>query len=136
MGNLARILDDDDVLKYYWSGKQAKLGMPRSFCVSLSEQMRAFNSSERKNERVVMMIGRFVRGHVDGDKSQLFGVDFGSELFVKPAMIAVQFFEFQLQSYLDAVNCWSVIAKRKHVVKDIRLLIAKLIWEQRNDAQY
>ena len=32
-----------------------------------------------------------------------------------------------------AIECWQIIAKRKRVVRDIRILIAKRVWENRRE---
>ena len=46
---------------------------------------------------------------------------------------AVKFFEEICRATRKAVDCWTLVGFRFGVVKDIRLLIAKLIWDTRKD---
>jgi hypothetical protein len=46
------------------------------------------------------------------------------------------FYEFQLQSYRQAVDSWIIIGLRNNVVKDIRKMIGKMIWDAREEAAY
>jgi hypothetical protein len=55
---------------------------------------------------------------------------------VGPANQALHFYEFQLQSYRKAVDSWTIIGLRNKVVKDIRKMIGKMIWDTREDAAY
>jgi len=33
---------------------------------------------------------------------------------------------------VEAIQCWSMIGRRLRVVRDIRILISKLLWNERN----
>lgn len=46
---------------------------------------------------------------------------------------AIALYEHHTQAALLAIHAWSIIAKRKNVVKDIRILIAKMIWNDRGN---
>ena len=49
---------------------------------------------------------------------------------------AIRFYFLQVEQYRSAVNLWTLIAIRAGVVKDVRLFIAKLIWDARTDGAY
>jgi hypothetical protein len=66
----------------------------------------------------------------------MLGRNYFFESCVGPANQALEFFEFQSVSYCRAVEAWTFVGIRKNVVKDIRRLIAELIWEARDDAVY
>jgi hypothetical protein len=53
-----------------------------------------------------------------------------------PANQALHFYEFQLQSYRKAVDSWTIVGLRRNVVKDIRKMIGKMIWDAREEAVY
>jgi hypothetical protein len=85
--------------------------------------------------RVVFVIGRELKGHIDEKNKKIFHkvllfFDFA------PLNQAVKFYEFQVFEYRTAIDVWSVIGKRLNVVKDVRILIAKLVWKSRKDAKY
>jgi hypothetical protein len=54
---------------------------------------------------------------------------------IGPASLALHFYEFQLHSCRKAVDIW-IIGLRNKVVKDIRNMIGKTIWDAREEAVY
>jgi hypothetical protein len=56
--------------------------------------------------------------------------------FLGPANQALRFYEFQLQSYRKAVDRWTIVGLRNRVVKDIRNMIGKMIWDAREEGAY
>jgi hypothetical protein len=54
--------------------------------------------------------------------------------FIGPSNQAVQFYEFQSHSYRKAVDNWTIVGLRNKVVKDIRKMIGKMIWDAREEA--
>lgn len=81
-------------------------------------------------------IGRGLRGHVDEEERTIFknGHDFNHR--VGRAKKAVSFYESQVYACRKAVDCWTLVGIRFKVVKDVRKLIAKLIWDSREEALY
>lgn len=55
---------------------------------------------------------------------------------IGPARQAIKFYEEQLQACRNAVKCWNLIGARLGVVKDVRKIIAKLIWDTRGLALF
>jgi hypothetical protein len=49
---------------------------------------------------------------------------------------AINFYNFQILKYQEAVHAWSLCAKRLNLYKDLRILIGKMVWESRYDAVY
>jgi hypothetical protein len=84
----------------------------------------------------VFAIGRALRGHIDTEKKEIFGTDFNFAWRFGRAGQARQFYEHQLKSYRKAVDEWTLVGICNNVVKDIRILIAKMIWESREEAKY
>jgi hypothetical protein len=61
-------------------------------------------------------------------------IDFNS--IIDPANQALEFYKVQLQSYRRAVDTWTLVDIRNKIVKDIRNMIAKMIWNAREEAEY
>jgi hypothetical protein len=49
---------------------------------------------------------------------------------------AISFYAAQIETVREAINCWSVIGIRLCVVKDIRIVIGKMVWKMRWEAKY
>jgi hypothetical protein len=86
--------------------------------------------------KIVFVIGRALKGQVDNEERSIFGIGYSSDIHIGPANQALHFCNFQLQSYRKAVDCWTIMGLRNRVVKDIRKMIGKMIWEAREDAEF
>ena len=53
-----------------------------------------------------------------------------------PAKQAIAFYESQIKATKDAMHAWTQVGIKLKVVKDVRKLIAKLIWDSREEALY
>ena len=49
---------------------------------------------------------------------------------------AIAFYEAQIKASKDAMRAWTLVGIKLKVVKDLRKLIAKLIWDSREEALY
>jgi hypothetical protein len=58
------------------------------------------------------------------------------DIRVSAAQTAVAAYEYQLWACRVAVNTWTIVGMRNNVVKDIRVLIGKIIWDARGEARY
>jgi hypothetical protein len=88
---------------------------------------------------VVFAIGQALKGQLDETCQQIFSARFSRERFldyVGPAKQAIAFYEAQLKACRKAIDWWTVIGIRFRVVKDVRKLISKLIWDAREEALY
>ena len=84
----------------------------------------------------MFLIGRALHGHVNEEKRTIFNDDddFGS--FIVPAKQAIAFYEAQIKATRDAMRAWIFVGIELKVVKDVRKLIAKLIWDSSEEALY
>jgi hypothetical protein len=95
-----------------------------------------FSHGVGSNAAGMFAIGEALCGHVNFETGCIFGSANEFELRLNRARKAIKFYEFQLSAYRGAVNTWSLVALRFGVVKDIRLLIGRLIWDARREAKY
>jgi hypothetical protein len=125
-----------DPMRWRWAGLASKRGSVGFFLQNFeAEVIKLIKGCGL--QPVVFEIGRQLKGQIDYDKQQVFGVktlDF--EAVSRSAEIAIDFYAFQLRSARAGVDAWSIMAKRLGVVKDMRLMIARLIWEGRSDAKF
>jgi hypothetical protein len=77
-----------------------------------------------------------LKGHINSEQRTICGKGFNFDSRIGPANQALRFYEFQLQSYRKAVDTWTVVGLRNGVVKDIRKMIGKMIWDAREEAAY
>jgi hypothetical protein len=135
MINFEVFLEKTDPQRFVWLGKVAASWSYKPFLCEMEEQMRNFNSgSGRAN--VVFVIGRALKGHIDIEKQAIFDSNEEFDTRIGPTNQALLFYNFQLESYRKAVDAWTLVGIRCNVMKDIRKMIAKMIWESREDAKY
>jgi hypothetical protein len=128
------LLDKDDPQRFVWFGRAAASDGGSSFFMDeMSDQIHNFNSGTG-HASVVFAIGRALKGHIDSEKGTIFGEGYKFDTYV--ANQALQFYEFQLRSYRKAVDSWTIIGLRNGVVKDIRKMIGKMIWDAREEAAF
>ena len=127
--------DDFDPLRWLWMGRAASRGWPYSFLGSFSKQVELFFSGSG-NATVFFLIGRALKGNIDVEKKQIFGSNYEFNSRVGPANQAVSFYSSQISSARLAVDTWTLVATRVHVIKDLRIYIGKMIWEARFEANY
>jgi hypothetical protein len=101
----------------------------------MRDQIRNF-SSGTGHTKVVFAIGRALKGLIDNEKRTIFGNLGRFDTLIGPVNQAFHFYEFQLQSYRKAVDVWTIVGLRNKVVKDIRNMIGKMIWDAREEAAY
>jgi hypothetical protein len=106
------------------------------FVHAFPEQVKKFKLGLMTCPSVIFEIGRVLRGHVHELEKRIFHVTYQFEYAVRPANQAIQFFEFELRAVRKAVDAWTLVGLRCHVVRDIRVFIARMIWEARNEAVY
>jgi hypothetical protein len=113
----------------------ASNGDPYSFLIEMCDQIHNFNCGTG-HANVVFAIGRSLKGRISTEERTIFGDDDNFDTYISPANHALHFYEFQLQSYRKAVDCWTTVGLRNNVVKDIRKMIGKMIWDAREEAKY
>ncbi len=132
------LLDKSDPGCWLWLSRAALRGCNHSFLAFFSDQVKLFFSGSG-NAAIVFLIGRALKGNMDSEKKEIFGplsMFFNFDSLIGPANQAVSFFSSQIKSARLAVDTWTLVATRLHVIKDLRIYIAKLIWEARFEANY
>ncbi len=135
MVQFGKFFDNDDLQRFVWLGRAASNGASANFLKEMSGQIQNF-SSGTGNANVVFVMGRTLKGQIDSEKRTIFGEGYRFDSRIGPANQALHFYEFQLQSYRKAVDSWTIIGLRNKVVKDIRKMIGKMIWDGREKAAY
>ena len=142
--NLGSTASADDPDCWMWRTRAALIGSPFLFLDFFSTSVEQFVAGSGNNT-VMFLIGRALKGSINYEKKeifgeqssfQLFGDDIGFDDWVGPAKQAVSFYDSQVKSARLAVDTWTLIGIRNGVVKDIRKLIGKMIWEGRFEAKY
>jgi hypothetical protein len=132
---VGKLFDNTDPQRFVWLGRAAASGDSLSFLEEMSDQIRKIDSGTG-NAKVVFAIGRALKGHMNNEKKTIFGSCYKFYTYVGPADQALRFYEFQEQSYRKAVDSWTIVGLRNGVVKDMRKMIGKMIWDAREEAAY
>jgi hypothetical protein len=129
---LASMLKKSDPQRYLWFGRAAVGVNALPFLIEMERQVRDVNCSSN----VVFAIGRALKGNIDNEKTAIFGETHMFDSCIVSANQALGFYEFQLQACRKAVDSWTLVGIRNYVVKDIRKLIAHLVWDSRFEANF
>ena len=65
-----------------------------------------------------------------------FGTRYDFDSLIGPANQAVSFYSSQIKSARLAVDTWTLVSTRLHLIKDMRIYIGKMIWEGRFEVNY
>ena len=133
--NFGHLLNESDPHRWLWWSRAALRGNPGSFLDSFSKQVDLFFSGSG-NATVVFLIGRALKGNIDMEKKRIFGSDYNFISLIGPANQAVSFYSSQISAARLAVDTWTLVLTRLHLIKDIRIYIGKMIWEGRFEANY
>jgi hypothetical protein len=79
-------------------------------------------------------IGQALNGHVNEEAKMIFKTKVASHIFA--AQKAIAFYQSQTQATKHAMRAWTQAGIHLNVVKDVRKLISKLIWESREEALF
>ena len=113
----------------------AALGNCTNFLSGFPKQVDLFNSGYG-SAAVMFAIGQALRGHVNENAETIFNNSFGFDSRIGPAKQSIAFYEAQMKATRDAMRAWTLVGIKLNVVKDVRKLIAKLIWDSREKALY
>jgi hypothetical protein len=127
---LGSIMDDDR--RWEWLCRAAVGGSSRTFEREFAHQVNLLDSGTG-NPAVVFAIGRTMNGSVNAEEGMIFETHSDH---IDAAEAAVAFKKVQVEATKDAMKAWSLIGLRLNVSKDIRKLIAKLVWDTRGEALF
>ena len=130
-----RLLDNSDPDRWIWWGRAALRGLPKQFLACFSEQVERFFSGAG-NTTVVFLIGRALNSNVNLEKKTIFGNVCRTDSRFRFAIQAVSFYCSQIKSARRAVDTWSLVSTRLHLIKDMRILVGTMIWDARFEANY
>jgi TPR repeat protein len=130
---------DDEPEHFFWLGKAAiDPDLSSFFCQSMQKQVSAYCTNPTLElGPVIFQIGCSLSGDVDVDvisKQKVFWEV--RQLHKRRASQALKMYASWLRLTKEAMDCWTVIAKRKRVVKDVRKMINNVIWESRKQGLY
>jgi hypothetical protein len=135
MSDLGKLLDESDPQRWRWWGRAAALGASWTFSSNFAKQVELFNFGS--GSAVVMFaIGKALHGRVNEETRTIFRNSFDFASRIVPAKQAIAFYEAQIKATKDAMRAWTLVGIKLKVVKDVRKLIAKLIWNSREEALY
>jgi TPR repeat protein len=135
MGELGSLLDESDPQRWRWWGRAATLGGTWNFLTKFAKQVELFNSVSVSGA-VMFAIGQALQGHVNERARSIFNDEFDFNYLIGPAKQAIAFYDMQIKATKDAMRAWTLVGIEFNVVKDVRKLIAKLIWDSREEALY
>jgi TPR repeat protein len=108
MVRLGNILNKDDHQRFVWFGGAAANGFCNSFLSEMRDQIHKLNSGIG-HAKVIFVIGRALKGHIDNEKRTMFGNGYKFDTSIGPANQAHHFYNFQLhvsKSSRQLDNCW------------------------------
>ncbi len=133
--SVGNLLEESDPACWLWWSRVALRGFPGSFLGSCSEQVEQFFSGSG-NASIVFLIGCALKGNIDMEKKKIFGFGSKFDYLIGPANQAISFYSSQIKSARLAVDTWTLISTRLHVIKDMRIFIGKMIWDARFEGNY
>jgi hypothetical protein len=134
---LGHLLDESSSQRWRWWGRAAALGFRSSFFFlsNFAKQVEMFNSGSGSGD-VMFAIGQALQGQVNEQKRTIFNSDYDFDSLIGPAKQAIAFYESQIRATKSAMHAWTQVGIKLKVVKDVRKLIARLIWDAREEALY
>jgi hypothetical protein len=114
--------------RYFWCGFAIAQGVGvRTFCVAVLSLFDSFEMGQ--NARILFTVGPVIRADLNGAYSFIRVNRLNASELEKMSRI-VRYYETMLGSARRAIFWWCLAARRGGVVKDIRLLISKAVWNE------
>jgi TPR repeat protein len=135
MCGIGLLLDSLDPQRWQRLGRAAALGAWLNFLDGFAKQVELFNRGSG-SAAVMFAIGQALQGHVNEEQGRIFNERYNFEFWIRPAKQAIIFYDGQIKATKGAMHAWTQVGIRRKVVKDVRKLIAKLIWDSREEALY
>jgi hypothetical protein len=119
---------ESDWQRFYWWGRAAlKKHESRSFVDPLLKKVRSFAAGE--DCRILCTVAPMIRKGLDVAKSECFGERYPNGDMTR--LVRLLRLDGELRDRAGrAIACWSAVGLRHGIVKDIRVMIAKMAWEE------
>jgi TPR repeat protein len=115
---------DENWERHSWWGIAARRGLGNSFFSAMLRFLPSFENGE--HGRILHTMATVLLSGIDEVRDMQF-----DEAEVKEAIERVlELHDAMLERARRAIDCWSMAAQRRGVVKDIRVVIAKMVWEE------
>jgi hypothetical protein len=112
---------------FHWYARAAAHGFNRRFFGdTVAATVPSFEKGE--NAKILLTVAPLIRANLDVAGRTLLGKSFSSER-IDQLQRVVKLQDNLLRRVTRAIMCWSQVARRLRVVKDIRVMIAKMAWE-------
>ena len=89
----------------------------------------SFVKSDPASRRVLHTLGALVKAHLSLADGKVFGNPASNEQMSKFQRVVALHAEMMARARL-ALVCWGITARRLRVVKDIRVLVGKMLWRE------
>jgi TPR repeat protein len=114
--------------RFYWLGRVAQRGLCGVvYCRAIRGLLQSFELGE--NGRILHTVALTVRASFDVQQRSAFGTIL-REAEHADLLRIVALHDAMLERARRAIACWEVVARRCGLVKDIRVLIGKTLWEE------
>jgi hypothetical protein len=140
MAQLGMCFESADVRCWRWLGCAAAKGCHFNMVqqvFELRKKCRFTSLRSNVSAAVTFLIGQAFKGHVSVEEKHFFGK---ASPFFEPVIAfveeAIREYDMQVRACRQAVDSWTLVGKHFGVVKDVRKLIAKLIWDSREEALF
>jgi hypothetical protein len=120
-----RAFGEEDFERFLWCGRAALLGahVPE-FCRAVLGLIPSFETGE--HGRILHLVAPVLRVVVDRRQSSSLKVE--DELGAAPRVAELH--AAMLTRAREAIASWSLVSRRLGIVKDVRVMIAKMVWEE------
>jgi hypothetical protein len=122
---------ENDWQRYHWWGKSAA----RRHTYALMELQAAAQEHLKLLENgeglvsVLFELGAAFKGHVKATLGEMFGRG-ADKPVLRQAQQCIELYDSSFSSAKAVIDCWLAVSRRHGVVKDIRLMIARLVWKE------
>lgn len=126
---LTSLIPKSDSQRFFWIAHSVnpKWSVHPFFSALLEEEKKWKVGTGRT--RIMFILGRALVGQIDSANRTLFGTKLYYNVRVEPAITALTTFTTIMNMAKEALFWWTLIGIRVRLVKDIRTLIAKMVWD-------
>jgi hypothetical protein len=134
MLEFGHFLDKSDPQRWKVWGRAASFGVSWKFLFYFGSEVELFISGTG-SAAVMFAIGQVLRGNMNEEARTIFNEGY-DDSFIRPAKQAIAFYEAQIKATKNAMRASTLVGIRWKVVKDVRKMIAKLLWDSREEALF